>query len=144
MKDLGKKSYVLSQLRGTIEIAKSWFRKRLNLSRPYTASSPPSDGRGTQVVEATGIEIQRAANRLRHGNFNRREYAIFTRSNLKLSAGSTSASTLVNTTQSHRNLSSVGTGTSRIQSWLKGKKIRQNVSWIQSHPSWTDAEHSLL
>ena len=121
MKDLGQKSYVLFQLRGTIEIAKSWFRKRLNLSRLDTASSPPSDGRGTQVVEATGIEIQRAANRFRHGNFNRRDNATITRPNFKLTAGSTSTSTLVNTTQLHRNLSSVGTGTSKTRSWLKGK-----------------------
>ena len=68
MKDLGRKNYVLLQLRGTLQIAKLWIRKQLNLRHPSTTSPPPSEGRGTHVIEETGSEIQGAADGLRPGN----------------------------------------------------------------------------
>ena len=122
MKDLGPKSYVLFQLQGTILSAKLWFCRRLNLCRPNTTSPPPSDGRGTQVVESTGSGIQGATYRLRHGNLKRRNSVTITQSNFKLAAGSTSRFHLVSTISSHRNLGAAGKGTNRLQSWIKGKK----------------------
>ena len=84
MKELGQKSDVLLQLQGTIQIAKSRICKRLFLRRPRTTSPPPSEGRGTNVVEDTGSEIQDSKNVTSQGNLNRRENKTNKRSILKL------------------------------------------------------------
>ena len=86
MKDLGQKSIVLLQLQGTIQIAKSWICKRLDLRPPRTTSSPPSKGRGTNVVEETGTEIQDTMNKTSRGNLNCRKYKTNKRSIPKLTA----------------------------------------------------------
>ena len=84
MKVLGQKSIVFLQLQGTIQIAKSWICKRLFLRRPKTTSSPPSEGRGTNVVEDTGSEIQDSKNVTSQGNLNRRKNKTNKRSIFKL------------------------------------------------------------
>ena len=86
MKDLGQKNIVLLQLQGTIQIAKSWICKRLDLRPPRTTSSPPSEGRGTNVVEETGTEIQDTMNETSRGNLIRRKYETIKRSISKLTA----------------------------------------------------------
>ena len=86
MKDLGRKSIVFLQLQGTIQIAKSWICKRLDLRPPRTTSSPPSEGRGTNVVEETGTEIQDTMNETSRGNLIRRKYETIKRSISKLTA----------------------------------------------------------
>ena len=86
MKDLGQKSIVLLQLQGTIQIAKSWICKRHDLRPPRTTSSPPSEGRGTSVVEETGTEIQDTMNETSRGNLIRRKHETIKRSISKLTA----------------------------------------------------------
>ena len=73
MKDLGQKSIVYLQLQSTIQIAKSWICNRLGLRPPRTTSPPPSEGRGTNVVEETGTEIQDTMNGTSRGNLIRRK-----------------------------------------------------------------------
>ena len=86
MKDLGRKSIVFLQLQGTIQIAKSRICKRLFLRRPRTTSPPPSEGRGTNVVEDTGSEIQESKNETSQGNLDRRKNETHKRSIPKLTA----------------------------------------------------------
>ena len=86
MKDLGQKSIVFLQLQGTIQIAKSWICKRLDLRPPRTLSSPPSEGRGTNVVEETGTEIQDTMNETSQGNLICRKYETNKQSIPKLTA----------------------------------------------------------
>ena len=157
MKDLGPKNYVLFQLRGTIQSAKLWIRRQLNLSQTNTASPPPSDGRGTQVVEATGSEIKGAADGYRPGNLNRCDNVTNTRLKLKLAAGLASRCHSATTASLHRSLRAAGKATSGIQGRIKGKKFnrmlcgfnhtscapaRKITTWNIGRPRFNTAENN--
>ena len=138
MKDLGPKNYVLLQLQGTTQIPKLWICKRLNLRSTNTTSPPPSDGRGTQVVEEMCSGILGVADKLRPGNLNCRNNVTHTRLNFKLIVELTRCQSAT-AASFHRSLGTAGIVTTAYKA-NSNKKIQHQALWFQSYLSYTVTE----